>query len=128
MSMTADTGPAGREPASKRTAVAVAELLVEHQAEETIVLDVSRASGWTDYFVIASAGSRRQFNAIEDALRKLPAKVGHAGFPRREGGADGGWLLFDYGSVVVHLFDHESRERYDLDGLWSHAKTILRLE
>ena len=113
---------------AERLARSAVEELSEYQADAIAMLEVGPVTDLADYFVIASAGSRRQFNAIEDALRKLPAKVGHAGFPRREGGADGGWLLFDYGSVVVHLFDHESRERYDLDGLWSHAKTILRLE
>lgn len=102
--------------------------LSEYQADAIVLLEVAPVTDLADYFIIASAGSRRQFGAIEEALRKLPAKIGDGGFPRREGGADGGWLLFDYGSVVVHLFDRESRERYDLDGLWSHAKTILRLE
>ena len=62
--------------------------------------------------------------ALEDALRHVP----DAEFPRREGGAEGGWLLCDYGSVVVHIFDRETRDYYDLDGLWSQADTLLRVE
>lgn len=113
---------------AERLARSAVDELSEYQADAIVLLEVAPVTDLADYFVIASAGSRRQFGAIEEALRKLPAKIGDGGFPRREGGADGGWLLFDYGSVVVHLFDRESRERYDLDGLWSHAKTILRLE
>lgn len=113
---------------AERLARSAVDELSEYQADAIVLLEVGPVTDLADYFVIASAGSRRQFGAIEEALRKLPAKIGTGGFPRREGGADGGWLLFDYGSVVVHLFDRESRERYDLDGLWSHAKTILRLE
>ncbi len=113
---------------AERLARSAVDELSEYQADAIVLLEVAPVTDLADYFIIASAGSRRQFGAIEEALRKLPAKIGDGGFPRREGGADGGWLLFDYGSVVVHLFDRESRERYDLDGLWSHAKTILRLE
>jgi len=89
-----------------------------------VLLDVGPHTDLADYFGIASATSRRQFGALEDALRHVP----DADFHRREGGAEGGWLLCDYGSVVVHIFDRETRDYYDLDGLWSRADTLLRVE
>ena len=77
-----------------------------------------------DHFVIATATSRRHFGALEDTLRKIP----DAPRARREGGGEGGWQLFDYGAVVVHVFDRETRDYYDLDSLWSAAPTLLRIE
>ena len=107
-----------------RLARAIVEQLDERQAEAIVLLDVGAHTDLADYFVIASATSRRQFGALEDALRHVP----DANFPRREGTAEGGWLLCDYGSVVVHIFDRETRDYYDLDGLWSHTDTLLRVE
>ena len=109
---------------AERLARAVVEQLDERQAEAIVLLDVGPHTDLADYFVIASATSRRQFGALEDALRHVP----DADFPRREGGSEGGWLLCDYGSVVVHIFDRETRDYYDLDGLWSQADTLLRVE
>ncbi len=109
---------------AERLARAIVEQLDERQAEAIVLLDVGPHTDLADFFVIASATSRRQFGALEDALRHVP----DAEFPRREGGAEGGWLLCDYGSVVVHIFDRETRDYYDLDGLWSQADTLLRVE
>ena len=129
MSMTADTGPAGREPASKRTAVAVAELLVEHQAEETIVLDVSRASGWTDYFVIATTRSHAHLRGVlrhlDAALRRLGAGRGRAGHSLRRAPDDSGWVLVDLGDVVIHLMMEEQRRFYELERLWFHCPIVF---
>ena len=109
---------------AERLARAIVEQLDDRQAEAIVLLDVGAHTDLADYFVIASATSRRQFGALEDALRHVP----DADFPRREGTAEGGWLLCDYGSVVVHIFDRETRDYYDLDGLWSQADTLLRVE
>ena len=109
---------------AERLARAIVEQLDDRQAEAIVLLDVGPHTDLADYFVIASATSRRQFGALEDALRHVP----DADFPRREGGSEGGWLLCDYGSVVVHIFDRETRDYYDLDGLWSQADTLLRVE
>lgn len=109
---------------AEQLARAIVEQLDDRQAEAIVLLDVGAHTDLADYFVIASATSRRQFGALEDALRHVP----DADFPRREGTAEGGWLLCDYGSVVVHIFDRETRDYYDLDGLWSQADTLLRVE
>ncbi|MCY3568816.1 MAG: ribosome silencing factor [Chloroflexi bacterium] len=109
---------------AERLARAIVEQLDDRQAEAIVLLDVGPHTDLADFFVVASATSRRQFGALEDALRHVP----DADFPRREGGSEGGWLLCDYGSVVVHIFDRETRDYYDLDGLWSQADTLLRVE
>lgn len=110
--------------APERLARTIVEELAERQAEAIVLLEVTELTDLADHFVIATATSRRHFGALEDTLRKIP----DAPRARREGAADGGWQLFDFGAVIVHLFDRETRECYDLDGLWSGGRTLLRVE
>jgi len=97
--------------------------LSEKQAEGIVLLDISEVSSVTDYFVIGSTMSKRQFDAVEDALRKTAQQR-----PRIEGTPASGWMLFDFGDVVVHIFGREERAFYDLEGLWGHGKQLLRIE
>ena len=119
-----DTAPIAAALEPERLARTIVAELSERQAEAIVLLEVFELTDLADCFVIASATSRRHFGALEDTLRKIP-DAPHA---RREGTADGGWQLFDFGSVVVHVFDRETREYYDLDGLWAAGRTLLRVE
>jgi ribosome-associated protein len=101
----------------------VVDELSEKQAEGIVLLDISEVSSVADYFVIATTLSKRQFNAITDALRKVSEPR-----PRIEGTAESGWLLYDFGDVVVHVFGQVERDYYDLESLWSHGRQLLRLE
>jgi ribosome-associated protein len=97
--------------------------LAEKQAESIVLLDISQVSSVADYFVIGSTMSKRQFEALEDAMRKsVQAR------PRVEGTPASGWQLFDFGDVVVHLFAREERDYYNLEGLWGHGTALLRIE
>ena len=91
------------------------------------MLDVHASCSFADYFVIASAESVRQLNAvweaITDALKSQGAMPLH-----KEGTAESGWLLADYGSVVIHLFAVEEREFYRLEDLWKDAVAVLRMQ
>lgn len=92
-----------------------------------MLLDIRDVSILADYFVIGSAVSRRQTKAmmngiideVKDELDIKPWRV--------EGEADSGWVLMDYGDVVVHLFAPEAREYYDLEGFWKDARVIVRM-
>jgi len=105
----------------------LADALAELQAEAVVVLDISRVAGFTDYFVIATAKSPRQFEALAHVVEREVPEAG-AARPRREGKSDSGWLLFDFGDVVVHLLTPEQRDYYGLEQLWSGGKPILRIE
>lgn len=123
--------PDALPPDGLRTAVAIAELLVEHQAEDTVVLDVSRTSGWTDYFVIATARSHAHLRGVlrhlNAALRRLGAGRGRvAGHSLRRAPDDSGWVLVDLGDVVIHLMMEEQRRFYELERLWFHSPTVFR--
>jgi ribosome-associated protein len=88
------------------------------------VLDLRGVTPMFDYFVIATGSSGRQIHAMADEIKREIAKE-FADKPRgTEGYEEGRWIVLDYGDVVVHLFDAEAREFWDLEGLWSDAKTV----
>jgi ribosome-associated protein len=90
-----------------------------------VLLELARVSSLADYFVIATAGSTRQLNALVSALdQELDPSL--PGMRRSEGTPDSGWILLDYGDVVVHLFSPEQRAFYDLEGLWRRSAPIVR--
>jgi len=92
--------------------------------ENIVVLDVRKVSSVTDYFVIASGTSRPHLLAI---VEEISAKLrdDHALRPSRsEGSAGGHWVVLDYFDVIVHIMHTETRQHYDLEGLWGDAKKL----
>jgi len=104
----------------------IVDLVAGKLAEDVLLLDVRPISGVTDYFVICSAGSERQVKAIHDEvlakLREMGSRALHS-----EGTSGSGWILMDYGSVVLHIFSPTVRRYYDLEELWREAKTVVRM-
>jgi ribosome-associated protein len=81
-----------------------------------------------DYFVICTVGSERQTSAIlKDLGEKLVEEFGRKPL-HTEGAADSGWVLLDYGDVIVHVFSSSQRSFYNLEQLWSAATPIVRLQ
>jgi ribosome-associated protein len=102
-------------------------MLEERQASDIVLLDVSQVTILADYFVICSANSERQLNALSgDLSKQLKVDVGRP--LAVEGESESGWVLIDYGDVVVHLFLPEARSFYDLEGLWHQAQQIVRIQ
>jgi ribosome silencing factor RsfS/YbeB/iojap len=101
-----------------------AESILSKKGENLKILDLAKESHFTQYFVIASAMSDRQATAIAETVYK-DMKDKHGLVPGAlEGLSEGRWILMDYGSFVVHVFQDSLREYYDLEGLWSHAKRV----
>lgn len=100
-----------------------ADAALDTQAEELVILDVRGLATFTDYFVIMSGKSTRHVQAlaeaIEGAVRSKRVKESSA-----EGLNEGLWVLLDFDDVIVHIFYHEQRKFYDLEGLWSQAKRV----
>ena len=109
---------------SKNLAAAAAQVAIDNNAQDVMVLDVCAQSAEFDFFVLATGSSRRQLHAISEQIDdRLEKDLGD----RRlgiEGYAESRWIVLDYGSVVVHLFDDETREYYDLESLWADGKEI----
>lgn len=111
-------GKSGLEIARLCAAVAL-----DTKAEDLVVLDVQGLSSFTDYFVIMTGRSTRHVQglagAIDSELSAKRVKAAHA-----EGLQEGLWVLLDLNEVVIHIFYHEQRKFYDLDGLWHDAKRV----
>jgi ribosome-associated protein len=108
---------------SRRTAVMAARAAQEKKAEEVVVLDLRGVSGYTDFLVIGSAQSDRQIEAVAEGVEKELKSQGHR-LVGSEGQRGGRWVLLDFGDVVVHVFHHEERGHYDLEGLWADAPRV----
>ena len=92
------------------------------------MMDLHDVSLIADYFIIASASSDRQLNAITDHIRD-EVKNKEQAYPMRvEGRGDSGRVLMDYGDVVIHLFSPELRSYYDLEGLWRDANVVVHVQ
>ena len=124
MTDTEQQRPGGGIPPSRDTAAAAARAAASKQAQDIVVLDVSRLIVITDHFVICTATSSRQIRTvIEEIERALKEQLGVRP-ARREGEGDAGWWLLDYIDVVVHVFGPEERAYYDLERLWRDAPRV----
>jgi len=103
------------------------DVLADRQAEDTVLLDIRRVASFADYFVITTAMNARHMHALVDTLAKDLAADGVKAL-HREGDEESGWVLLDYGSVIVHLFSPELREFYALEELWQTAKQVVRIQ
>ena len=99
---------------------AIVDILSDRQAEDVVLLEIGRIASFTDFFVIATAQNSRHMRALMETLdRDLAARGVHSS--HIEGESDSGWVLLDFGDVVVHLFTGEDRAYYNLEGLWGRA-------
>ena len=105
---------------SSEIARRIVELLSDRQAEDIVLLDIHEIASFADYFVIATALNQRHVGALIDAMEKDLANEGIKAL-HREGESSSGWVLVDYGGVIVHIFSPEDRAFYDLEGLWGVA-------
>jgi len=88
---------------------------------------VSGVVSFADYFVLCSGESSRQIKAVYDEITHSLKEEGV--LPRRrEGTVDSGWMLLDYGDVIIHIFAPEERLYYKLDELWEQAKPVVRIQ
>lgn len=91
-------------------------------------MDMREVSPVTDFFVILSGNSNRQLKAIIEHITEETKESFGVRPWRVEGTADGGWVLLDYGDIVVHAFLPEKRAYYDLEGLWRDAPVVVRIQ
>ena len=97
-----------------------AQVAAGKKATDVVILDLRKATAFTDFFIIASAANQRQILAIADAITETLRAEGlrpkHVeGYPRHE------WILMDYDDFVVHVFTPRMRHFYDLERLWGGA-------
>ena len=101
----------------------VVSALDSKKARDVKLLRTSDITILADYFVICTAGSTTQLSTLSDEVEKVLKENGEI-LLRREGHGAGGWILIDFGCVVVHIFLQEQREFYTLERLWGDAEDI----
>lgn len=101
---------------------------MDKKAENVLLLHIGELTTIADYFVICSGTSERQLRTLVSALRE-EVKAAYGVIPLNiEGDASSGWILADYGAVVVHIFAPELRAFYDLEGLWREGRVVVRIQ
>ena len=121
-----DSGPDSAE--ALRLARRIVDLASDKQASDIVLLDIRGISLIADYFVICTAGSERQAVAIlKDLGERLVEEFGRKPL-HTEGKPDSGWVLLDYGDVIVHIFSPSQRTFYNLEQLWAAATPIVRVQ
>lgn len=117
--MTSETLPA-QDLSTVRVAVAAA---LDRKAVALRVLDLDRVSDFTEFFLICSGTNDRQVQAIADSIVKGLREAGHRPL-NIEGYKHGTWVLLDFGSLVAHVFNEETRSFYALERLWADADDV----
>ncbi len=103
-----------------------AEGLDDRKGRRIVALDLTDLTLVTDYFVICSGTSHTHMQGLADRVEEKLELEG-VRLLHREGTDKAGWVLLDYGDIVVHIFDEDSREFYNLERLWGDAKTVEML-
>jgi ribosome-associated protein len=109
---------------SLERALAAARVADLNRGRDIVILDLRELTPVFDYFVLVTGGSRRQLHAISEEIEQVLKKDFKDRRLGLEGFADSRWILLDFGDVVVHMFDQETRGYYDLEHLWAGAKRI----
>ncbi len=108
---------------SKEKAIKAAKIAISKKAKDTIILELKDLLAITDYFIICSGESSTQVKTIAETIEEKFSK--NKIFPLgKEGLNFARWVLMDYGGVVIHIFDEETRAYYELEKLWLDAPRI----
>ena len=113
-------------PSALDRVIAAAKVAEENKGHDVVILDLRELTKTFDYFLIVTSTSRRQAYAIGDEIRrKLVREIGDECLSV-SGHAEGRWIVHDYGDIVVHVFEPETRKYYDLEELWGKAARVER--
>jgi ribosome-associated protein len=99
------------------------DLVAGKKASHITLLDLRGVSTIADYFLLCSGESQRQLQAMAEEVRQKLHAQGVS--PRRvEGTPESGWILMDFGAVILHILDESQRDYYRLEEVWEHARTL----
>ena len=101
----------------------ICEAISDKLGKDIAVLNIGKVSSLCDYFIIASGSTARQVKAIADSVEDAMSEIGIEA-RGKEGRDTQSWILLDYGDVMVHIFDEESRSFYNLERLWRDGKEV----
>lgn len=108
---------------SKEIALLATKVLDQKKAQDIVCIDISVKSSFADYFVLASGNSERQIKSLSDDIDDEFAK--NQLFAKNiEGQASSGWILMDYGDVIVNVLTTEMRQRYNIEKVWGDCEFL----
>jgi ribosome-associated protein len=105
----------------------IVDVAVDKKASDVSLLDIHEITTLADYFVLATGTSDRQIRAVSSAIQERMDDV-EVMLLRSEGMPSDGWVLLDYGQIIVHIFGPEERAYYDLERRWKEAPTLLKIQ
>lgn len=112
-----------RVGSAKERAIRAANVAAENRGRKVTVLEMKGLVSWVDYMVLVTASSRRQGAAISDAIEASFKELGDEKIGS-EGYQEGSWIVVDFADVVVHIFNDEKRDYYQIEHLWADATPI----
>ncbi len=115
------------QPQALALARRVVDILSDRKAADIVLLDIQKLASFSDYFVICSGTSERHMQALTEAVSET-LKAGGTRPTQVEGTSDSGWILMDYGDVIVHIFSPETRDYYRLERIWEKAATVVHMQ
>ena len=101
-----------------------AKIAEENRGQNVVILDLREVTPNFDFFVIATGSSRRQLHAVSEEIDKVYEKQLGDRRLSISGYDESHWIVLDYGDILVHLFDEETREYYAIEELWAKAKIL----
>ena len=105
----------------------IVDTLDEKKGEDILLLDLTQVCTFTDYFVICTGASERTLNALAEDVHTKMKSIIDPELTHKEGDAPSGWILIDYGNIILHLFKKEVRGYYRLEELWRDGQILLRM-
>jgi ribosome-associated protein len=108
---------------SRQLAVLAAKTMDDKKAEDLIILHIEEKASFADYFVLASGKSERQIGALADDVEDAFAIEGVIA-KNIEGKKESGWILMDFGDVIVNVLTEEMRSRYNIEKVWADCEVI----
>jgi len=118
-----DTGTSARDLPSLPHAMLAVSTALEKKAEDVVLLDISSVSIMADFFMICTVRTDTHARAVRDSVTQALEQAGLK-MRRREGSDASGWVLLDWGDIVIHIFGPSEREFYSLEKLWGDARVI----
>ncbi len=112
---------------SLRIAQRAVEIASDKQASDIILLDIQSMVSFADYFVLLSGDNVRLINSLVEDIA-LQLKLEGINIIHKEGTVESGWVLLDYGDVLIHVFSPEERDYYRLEELWKEATPLVQVQ
>ena len=108
----------------KENAIICARALDERHGRDVKIIDVGDKSSFTDYIILVSAKNERLLGALTEEAENIIAKTGGLSLKSIEGKKESGWILMDYGDMLVNILTEEMREKYNIEKIWADCDIL----